>query len=181
MDTITLALPTVFVFGGLALLLLSVTALLARNAGYYSGLDEAKALARQMHSNGLKREITRLEGELSFQATLAQSAKCRLEYEVDAAHQRINKLQAQLSEQDLTQVEIARLVKSVRLMGWAIPLYDAIDSREGRHLMPCIQTILNLVHRLSPDTPLPQILPPAEPEPLMCPLLPFSTDRERAA
>lgn len=177
MDTITLALPTVFVFGGLTLLLVSVTALLARNAGYYSGLEEGTALASQMHSNGLKREID----QLTLQVMLAEAAKHRLEFSVDLAQQEINKLRAKLNEQDLTQVEIARLVKSVRLMGWAIPLYDEIDSREGRHLMPCIQTILNLVRRFSPDTPLPQILPPAEPEPLMRPLLPLSTDRERAA
>lgn len=177
MDTITLALPTVFVFGGLTLLLVSVTALLARNAGYYSGLDEAKALASQMHSNGLKREID----QLTLQATLAKAAKCRLEFDLDLAQQEIIKLQDRLSEQDLTQVEIARLVKSINLMGWAIPLYEEISSQEGKNLMPCIQTIRNLVHRFSPNTPLPQILPPAEPEPLMRPLLPFSTDRERAA
>lgn len=177
MDTITLALPTILVFVGLTILLLTVTALLARHAGYHSGIDEGTALARQMRSNGLKREID----QLTLQLTLAKAAKCRLEFDIDQAHQEINKLQAQLNEQDLTQVEIARLVKSINLMGWAIPLYEEISSQEGKNLMPCIQTIRNLVHRFSPNTPLPQILPPAEPEPLMRPLLPFSTDREHAA
>lgn len=168
MDTISIALPTVFVFGGLALLLLSVTALLARNAGYHSGLDEAKALASQMHSNGLKREIRHLK----LQVTLARAAKCRLEHNLDLDRRHIDQLQAQLKERGLTQVEAARLVKSARLMSWAIPLYDEIGSHEGRHLMPCIQTVLSVVSRLSPETPLPRILPPAEPV-LMRPVLPY--------
>lgn len=165
MDTITLSLPQLFATGAVFAAISTALAVASSRAGRATGYEIAKAEAVVERRDGLTRrieqlqaELKRSDSELKRNATMRQTAACRHRIELWASDQIIRDLEQQLERNQLTDVERSRIKKAAQLLDWAIPLYRAIDSHEGRNLAPCAQTLLNLLKRMAPNEPQMKVL-----------------------